>query len=75
MKTNIFKILASLPKTIYFNLLCLPFRQAIRLPFFIYYNVRLGDISGSQLKINCSPKTFMIKYGLGGVKGIDSNRS
>lgn len=64
-----------MPKTIYFNFRCLPFSQAVRLPFFIHYSVKLGEVGGSLLKINCTPKIFMIKYGLGGVKGIDSNRS
>lgn len=72
---NIFKVLISVPKTLYFNFRCLPFKNAIKLPFYIHYNVVLGAIAGSKIVLNCKPKMFIIKYGLGGVKGINSNTS
>lgn len=72
---NFFKILASMPKTIYFNFRCLPLKQAIKLPFYIHYNVLLGELGNCEIILNCPSMRFMIKYGLGGVRGIDSNRS
>ncbi len=65
----------SIPKTIYFNLRCLPFSLAIKLPFYIHYNVKLGELHKGIIKIDAPIKRFMIKYGVGGVKGIDSHRS
>ena len=48
--------------------------QAVRLPFFISYNTRLGAIR-SKVVIEAPIRPFMIKYGIGGVKGIAANKS
>ena len=67
--------LLSLPKTILFNFLSLPFREAIKLPFFVAYNVKIGELHKGIFRIEAPIKHFMIKFGFGGVKGIDSFRS
>ena len=72
---RLFHYMLSMPKTVYFNLRCLPFNIAKRLPIFIYYNVHLGELHKGIIKINAPVKCFMIKYGVGGVKGIDSHKS
>lgn len=70
-----FSYVLSLPKTLYFNFKTLPHRQALKLPFFIYYNVKLGELHKGIVKIDAPIRRFMIKYGVGGVKGISSNKS
>ena len=44
LHTNVFK-------TIWFNFKMLPFRQAVKLPFFIYRNVHFRDLSG-EVEVN-----------------------
>ena len=65
----------SLPKTLYFNFRCFPIRIALRLPIFICHNVRLGELHKGIIRIEAPIKYFMIKYGVGGVKGIEARRS
>ncbi len=65
----------SIPKTVFFNFRCLPFGIAKKLPIFVYYNVRLGELHKGIIRIDAPIKRFMIKYGVGGVNGIDSHRS
>lgn len=65
----------SMPKTVYFNLRCLPFGLALKLPVYIHYNVKLGELHKGIIHIDAPIRRFMIKYGVGGVKGIDSHRS
>ncbi len=67
--------MVSLPKTIYFNFRCLPLKQALRLPIFIKYDVKLGELHPNMIKINAPVSRFMIKYGLGGVKGLSTGKS
>ena len=73
--SRLFHYALSIPKTVYFNLRCLPFSVAMKLPIFVYHNVRLGELHKGIIKIDAPIKRFMIKYGIGGVKGIDSHRS
>lgn len=65
----------SMPKTIYFNLRCLPFMQAIRLPIFVKYDVLLGEIHPNIVKFSGPIKSFRVRFGLGGVNGIDSGKT
>ena len=65
----------SLPKSLYFNFRTLPLTVAMRLPFFVYYNVKLGELHKGIIKIETPVRRFMIKYGVGGVRGISSNKS
>ena len=49
-------------KTIYFNFKVLPFRQAIKLPFFLYGKIYLWNLSGNII-ISGNINTGMIKIG------------
>lgn len=49
-------------KTLYYNFKMLPFKQAIKLPFFLYGKVYLGNLSGDVV-INAPIKTGMIRVG------------
>lgn len=63
----------SLPKTLYFNFSALPFSIAVRLPFYINYNVKIETVRRGIIQFNCPIKSFLIKFGAGGSKGIISN--
>ncbi|MFY0256274.1 hypothetical protein ACDQ55_20230 [Chitinophaga sp. 30R24] len=55
-----FRLLRSLPKTIYFNFYYFPFKTALRLPVFIDHHVRLMKMGG-KVALNYTPKRFDIK--------------
>ncbi len=50
-------------KTIYLNFKYLPIRQAVHLPFFVSYKVRLRKVKGKVI-IACSLKPGLIKLGV-----------
>lgn len=56
------KILLSLPKTIWFNLYHLPFKQAIKLPVWIAYNSYI-DVKGQIIIESYKVKPAMIRFG------------
>ena len=64
-----------MPKTLFFNLRCFPLKIAMKLPVFICYDVYLGELHKNIVKIDAPITRFMIKFGIGGVAGIDSKRS
>jgi acetyltransferase-like isoleucine patch superfamily enzyme len=70
-----FKLIKSLPKTIYFNFTYLPFNEAIKLPFFIDSSVRLMKCHG-KVRLNFVPNLFCVKIGVADMVVIDkrSNR-
>lgn len=45
------EIVLSVPKTVYFNLRCLPVCKAVRLPFYIHHRTRLIGICKDSIKI------------------------
>lgn len=57
-------ILLALPKSLYFNFKVLHWREAIKIPFLIYPNIKLGKLNKGVIKINTELKPFMIKIGL-----------
>lgn len=70
----VFKTLLSLPKTIFFNFRYLPFKQAIKFPFFVFYNVKT-DIKGKiHLDAHCLDNCFSIRIGGSGSEHIISNK-
>lgn len=58
---QIIKLIISLPKTIIFNFKVLPFRQAIKLPILITYNVKVANLIRNSVMINSDLAMFMIK--------------
>lgn len=65
-----FRLVISIPKTIYFNFRVLPFNQAIKLPVFIAYDVELGSLDGVICIEMQTFRPFIIKYCLGGSEGV-----
>ena len=68
------RVLRGLPKTIYFNLRCLPFRQAIRLPILVSHRVALYDLSGT-VTISAPIRPGLVLLGFGEVGAFDYKRS
>lgn len=73
--SRIIVCIVSMPKTIYFNFRCLPFRQALKLPVFIKYDVMFGELHSNIIRFNTSLSPFKVRFGLGGVKGIDAGKT
>ncbi len=72
---NFRKYLATINfKTLYFNFRYLPFKQAIKLPFFISPNTILRKTGGS-CQITAPIKTGMVRIGFGSVGIFDRRRS
>jgi acetyltransferase-like isoleucine patch superfamily enzyme len=61
-------------KTIFFNLKYLPFRQAIKLPFFISNEVYLLKPAG-KIIIDCPIQRGLIRIGYGGIGIFDKKKS
>lgn len=73
--SKLISVVISLPKTIYFNFRVLPFRDAIHLPIFVHYSVKLLELH-KNIYLKCkNVKVFMIKIGLGGSSAISENKS
>lgn len=73
--TRMIEYICGLPKTIYFNLKCLPLLQAIKLPIFISHRVILASLKG-KIVFDCgNVKTGMVKIGFGYVGIFDRYRS
>lgn len=64
----------SLPKTLYFNFKYLEFKNAVKLPVFVYYKVLLKELKG-ELIIQSVLKRGMIKIGFGNVTIFDKRFS
>lgn len=67
-------ILASLPKTIIFNIRTFDLRTAIKLPVLVGYNVRVLETHHGamefQLTGNRGIQPFMVRFGYGGPRGV-----
>lgn len=57
------KYLGSLPRSLYYNLKILPFKQALRIPIFISKNVKVNVKKGRVIFHNCKISTGLIKFG------------
>lgn len=73
--SNLLYILASIPKTVYFNFRCLPLKDAVKLPFFIGHNVRLIELHRGIVSINSSIMPFLIRFGHGGSETVPANKA
>lgn len=63
MKIKMFiSYFSSIPKSLYFNLKYLSFKDAIKLPILINYRTKLNGLSG-EVRIESNIKTAMIKIG------------
>lgn len=60
--SKVFVLILSLPKILIFNFYYLPFKQAIKLPIFISYRLKIRDMRGTIRIDQC--KTGIIQIGL-----------
>jgi acetyltransferase-like isoleucine patch superfamily enzyme len=67
-------VLRGIPKTVYFNLRVLPFRQAIRLPLLVSPKVALYDLRGN-VTVPDPVRPAMILIGFGELGAFDYRRS
>ena len=58
--------LISLPKTLYFNFRALPIKEAYKIPFIIWHNVRIVEIHKGIIRFPNGVKPFMVRMGYGG---------
>lgn len=71
----LFKIILSLPKTIYFNFRVFDLKTAIKLPILIANNVKILEIHKNSILIARNKiKPFMIIIGLSGSNAINSTK-
>ena len=65
------KSICSLPKNIYFNFKVLPLRQAIKLPIYVDYGVKIQEVYKNVIEIDDdNVYRYMISFGRGGSDGI-----
>ena len=65
-----------LPKIIYFNFRLLPFSQAIKLPLYINYGVKIKNVYRGVIDIRCNKlEKYMISFGRGGSEGVAKTSS
>jgi acetyltransferase-like isoleucine patch superfamily enzyme len=63
MLKQLVHIILSIPKTVYINLICFPFRTAVRLPILISYRVSLKKIHRGSIVIKGNPQFALMKLG------------
>lgn len=61
-------------KTIYFNISCLPLKEAFKLPILISKSTRLRSIEGS-VKLLIPPRFGMFKFGYDSIEIFDNKRN
>ncbi len=66
--------LLSLPKTLYLNFKCFPFKTACRLPVLISYRVKITRLKRGCIGFGRTPYPFMVKIGFGGAKEYSPRR-
>jgi acetyltransferase-like isoleucine patch superfamily enzyme len=69
-----FLLFRGVPKTLYFNFRCLPFRQAVRLPVLVSPKVALYDVRG-KVMIHGPIRPAMILIGFGELGAFDFRRA
>lgn len=66
-------MILSLPKSMIVCFVCLPFREAIKIPILVSYKTKILCLKRNSIKID-SPKRFGIKIGFGGTEKIQARR-
>lgn len=69
------RTIISLPKTIYVNFRILSFKEAVKLPFYVDKDIKLGKLHKNVVKLNFKPKCFSIVIGQKVIDGISENKN
>ena len=64
----------SLPKTIYFNLKVFNFKTAIKLPIFISFDTKIGNLRKNSIILEGDIRKGMIEIGLSNLEGVGNKR-
>ena len=72
MMKKLFFIIASVPKTIFFNLRTFGF-EGYKLPVFVSYRTKIHNTYFGAIRIEGPVKRFMMKFGYGGTEGVIAN--
>lgn len=69
------KLLAGLPKTIYFNFRCFDLKTAVKLPVLLSHDVKLGKLHKGVIQLRNFSETggYHITFGLGGSEHVPKN--
>lgn len=62
--SKIFRVVCSLPLTVYVNMKVLPFKQAIKLPIFVDWNTNVKGIKKGSIRIEGGVSFAMVKFGI-----------
>ncbi len=68
------KMILSLPKTVYFNFRCFPWKTARRLPVLISNSTKTDAIHRGSIAFDAPPVRFAVKLGFGGTNHIPARR-
>ncbi len=71
---QLIQYMVSIPKSIYFNFVLLPFKTAIRLPFLVSYDVKFLHLKRGCVLID-NPSTLSVTIGFNGTDAVPSLRS
>lgn len=61
---KVFRVVCSLPLTVYVNLKLFPFSQAIKLPFYVDWNTKVEGVKKGRIKIDGDISFAMVKFGI-----------
>ena len=70
----ILNMILSLPKTVYFNFKCFPWKTAIRLPILVSNSVKIFAVRRNTVVFDATPARFAVKIGFGGTKRIPARK-
>lgn len=75
--SQLLKYTISIPKSVYFNFRILPFRQAMRIPFLVAYNVKLLNLKRGIIEFSeaVKLKPVLVAIGFNGTEEIASQRA
>ncbi len=68
---RILKIIASIPRTVWFNFRYLPFNQALKLPIWIANNVRIKELHRNCIQLCGDLRVGLIRIGYHEADGVD----
>lgn len=70
-----FIYIVSIPKTLYFNFKVLPFSIALKMPFFVAWNVKLANLKKNIVEFECEIKPFTVAIGFNGTPEVSPSRA
>lgn len=69
-----FRMAISVPKSLYFCIRCLPFKEAIHIPVLVNWKTRLLALKKDAVSVGGNLKPFHVKIGFGGAEKVPARR-